>query len=80
MLGHGRRKFYELAELRKAPLAIEALRRIDELFAIEPEINGLSPDQRIAERRERPKSRGHALETWMRSAASSPPATRSPRR
>ena len=37
---HGRRKFFELAELQKAPIAIEAVSRIDELFAIEREING----------------------------------------
>lgn len=37
---HGRRKFFELAGLRKAPIAIEAVRRIDVLFAIECEING----------------------------------------
>ena len=47
---HGRRKLFELAELQKAPIAIEAVRRIDELFAIEREINGLSPDQRVAVR------------------------------
>lgn len=40
---HGRRKFFELAELQKAPIAIEAVRRIDELFAIEREINGNAP-------------------------------------
>ena len=38
---HGRRKFFELADLRKAPLAIEAVRRIDAIFAIEREINGV---------------------------------------
>jgi hypothetical protein len=30
---HGRRKFFELAELQKAPIAIGAVRRFDELFA-----------------------------------------------
>ena len=44
---HGRRKFYELAELQKAPIAIETVHRIDELFAIEREINGLSLEQRL---------------------------------
>ena len=44
---HGRRKFFELADLQKAPVAIEAVRRIDELFAIEREINGQPPDVRI---------------------------------
>src|SRR5258708_28610488 len=32
---HGRRKFFDLAKLTKAPIAIEAVRRIDELFEIE---------------------------------------------
>ena len=31
---HARRKFFELAELRKAPLAVEAVRRIDAIFVI----------------------------------------------
>ena len=38
---HARRKFFELARLNKAPIAIEAVERIDALFAIEREINGL---------------------------------------
>ena len=63
---HARRKFYELAELRKAPLAIEAVRSIDELFAIEREINGLSADQRLAARRQRSRPLTDVLETWMR--------------
>jgi transposase len=50
---HGRRKLYELARLAKMPIAIEAVRRIDELFAIEREINGLPPSRRVAVRRER---------------------------
>ena len=45
---HGRRQFFELADLRKAPLAIEAVRRIDEIFAIERAINGLSAGDRLA--------------------------------
>ncbi len=43
---HGRRKFFELADLQKAPIAIEAVRRIDEMFAIEREINGRSASYR----------------------------------
>jgi transposase len=50
---HGRRKFFELADLQKAPVAIEAVRRIDELFAIERGINGQPPDQRRAVRQDR---------------------------
>ena len=63
---HGRRKFFELAELQKAPLAIEAVRRIDEVFAIEREINGKPPDQRRAVRQQRSKPLVEALETWLR--------------
>ena len=32
---HGRRDFFDLARLAKAPIAVEIVRRIDELFAIE---------------------------------------------
>ena len=63
---HGRRKFFELAELQKAPVAIEAVRRIDELFAIEREINGQPPDQRRAIRQQRSKPLADALETWLK--------------
>jgi transposase len=63
---HGRRKLFELAELQKAPIAIEAVRRIDELFAIEREINGLSPDLRVAVRTLRSKPLVDDLEIWMR--------------
>jgi transposase len=47
---HGRRKFFELADLRKAPLAIEAVHRIDELFAVERTINGMPAGDRLAMR------------------------------
>jgi len=63
---HGRRKLFELAELQKAPIAIEAVKRIDALFAIEREINGLSPDQRLAVRRARSKPLVDDLEKWLR--------------
>src|SRR6185437_12327538 len=48
---HSRRKFFELADLRKAPLATEAVRRIDQLFAIEREINGVPTAERLLVRR-----------------------------
>jgi transposase len=63
---HARRKFFELADLQKAPVAIEAVRRIDELFAIEREINGRPADQRLAVRRERSKRLVDDLERWLR--------------
>jgi transposase len=63
---HGRRKFFELADLQKAPVAIEAVRRIDELFAIEREINGMTADERRTVRQARVKPLVDALETWLR--------------
>src|SRR5215210_7175200 len=43
---HGRRKFFDLARINKAPIAVEAVERIDVLFAIEREINGTTPHER----------------------------------
>jgi transposase len=63
---HGRRKFFVLADLKQAPLATEAVRRIDEIFAIEREINGGAPAQRHAVRQERIKPLVAALESWTR--------------
>ena len=63
---HGRRNFFELADLRKAPLAIEAVRRIDAIFAIEREINGLAADDRRAARRNRVAPLVGELADWMR--------------
>jgi transposase len=63
---HGRRKLYELARLAKMPIAIEAVRRIDELLAIERDINGLAPEQRVRARHERSKPLIEELERWLR--------------
>src|SRR2546428_69347 len=63
---HGRRKFFVLADLGKSPLALEAVRRIDEVFAIEREINGIAAEQRRAVREERIRPLIGELEGWMR--------------
>ena len=63
---HARRKFFDLARINKAPIAIEAIKRIDALFAIEREINGLSPDERRAVRNERSRPLVAELEIWLR--------------
>ena len=44
---HARHNFFDLVRLAKAPIAIEAVKRIDELFAIEREINGLPTQERL---------------------------------
>ncbi|WP_029006385.1 IS66 family transposase [Azorhizobium doebereinerae] len=74
---HSRRKFFELADIAAnkrrgpnappiPPLALEAVTRIDALFDIEREINGLSPAERLAVRVARSKPLVGELETWMR--------------
>src|SRR3954452_20428797 len=63
---HARRKFFEIAELKKAPIAIEAVRRIDALFAIESEIRGRSADERRAVRQARSRPLVEAFEPWLR--------------
>jgi transposase len=76
---HSRRKVFELADIEAAarkkargempnlvyPLAVEAVKRIDALFDIEREINGLSPAQRHAVRQERSLPLVTELERWM---------------
>jgi transposase len=63
---HARRKLFELAALSKAPIAAEAVRRIDELFTIEREINGKPAEERLAVREERAKPLVAGLEAWLR--------------
>jgi transposase len=63
---HARRKLFDLARLNKAPIAIEAVARIDALFAIEREIVGKPPQERRRVRQERSRARVEELETWLR--------------
>jgi transposase len=74
---HARRKFFELADIAASrrrgkdaspisPIALEAVKRIDVLFDIEREINGLSAEARLAVRQERSKPLIVDLEKWMR--------------
>jgi transposase len=63
---HGRRNFFKLARLAKAPLAIEAVRRIDAIFDLERTINGLPPEERPATRQDKTAPLVAELESWMR--------------
>jgi transposase len=63
---HSRRKFFDLARLTKAPVAAEAVKRIDVLFAVEREINGLAPQERLRVRQERSRPLIVELEAWLR--------------
>jgi transposase len=63
---HARRRFYELAQVAKAPIAADAVTRIDRLFAIEREINGHGAEARLTRRREQSAPILAELETWLR--------------
>ncbi len=63
---HARRKFFDLARINQAPIASEAVERIDALFALEREINGLAPQQRVGVRTEHSRPLVTTLEAWLR--------------
>ena len=76
---HSRRRFFELADIeamaRKkkkgknpkfiSPVSLEAVKRIDALFAIEREINGCPPEERKAVRQERSAPLVADLKTFL---------------
>ena len=63
---HGRRKLFKLAEVARAPLAAEAVRRIDAIFAAERTISGLPAAERLAVRQQQIAPPVAELEGWMR--------------
>jgi transposase len=65
---HVRRKHYDVHVATGAPLAKEALERMAELFAIEADINGRSPAERLAARQTQSVARLADLERFLRAA------------
>ena len=74
---HARRKFFVLADIAAnarrgktappiSPIAFEAVKRIDLLFDIERDINGLPTEERLAIRSERSAPLVAELEEWIR--------------
>ncbi len=71
---HARRNFFELADIARAardkkvvisPIALEAVKRIDAIFASERAINGKSEDERLCARQETIRPLIDDLHTWM---------------
>lgn len=62
---HARRKFFDVHEGTKSPIAAEALRRIGELYAIEAGINGRPADLRLEVRRDQAVPHLAALHAWL---------------
>jgi len=74
---HARRQFFELADIAAnarrgknaaaiSPIALEAVRRIDAIFAIERGINGATAAERLRIRGEQSAPLLVALEVWLR--------------
>jgi transposase len=75
---HARRKFFVLADIAAnakrgskaapiSPMALEAVKRIDALFDIEREINGLAAEQRLERRRQDSQPLAEELHNWLQS-------------
>lgn len=64
---HTRRKFYEIAEADGSPIAIEAVRRIAQIYAIEAQARGKPPTERLALRQASSRPVVDALRTWLES-------------
>lgn len=73
---HSRRKFFVLADIAAnakrgskaapiSPMALEAVKRIDALFDIEREINGLAAEQRLERRRQHSLPLAEELHDWL---------------
>ena len=62
---HVRRKFYDLKEAHKSPIATEAVERIAPLYGIEEEIRGRSPDERREVRDARSRPLLAAMHEWL---------------
>jgi transposase len=62
---HARRKFFDVARLNKAPIAVEAVKRIDALFEIERDINGKPPPERQRVRNEHSRPLVAELKVWL---------------
>ncbi|ANM13624.1 UNVERIFIED_ORG: transposase [Rhizobium aethiopicum] len=78
---HSRRKFFVLADIAAnatrgknatpiSPMALEAVKRIDALFDIEREINGLAADQRLERRRRDSLPLVDDLQAWLQTERS----------
>lgn len=70
-LAHIRRKFYDLVEAQRSPVATEAVRRIGELYAVEREIRGRSPDLRQQVRQARARPLLDSMQQWMQQSLAS---------
>ena len=62
---HARRHFYDIYVANRSPIAAEAIQRIGVLYAIEREIRGKMPAERVAVRQERAGPLLDQLHAWL---------------
>jgi transposase len=65
---HVRRKFFDLHQAHASPIATEAIERIGQLYGIENEIRGRSPDERQHVREIRSRPLLTSLHEWFKAA------------
>jgi hypothetical protein len=63
---HTRRKFYEIAQADASPIALEAVRRIGELYAVEMQIRGQPPVERQMVRDTGSRPLVEQLHAWLK--------------
>jgi transposase len=67
---HVRRKFHDLYQAHRSPIAKEALERIAQLYGIETEIRGRSPAERRQARQARSKPLLESMHAWLKATFS----------
>jgi transposase len=67
---HVRRKFHDLYQAHRSPVAQEALERIGQLYGIEKEIRGRSPAERREVREARSRPLLESLLVWLKATSS----------
>jgi transposase len=63
---HVRRKFHDLYQAHRSPIAKEALERIAQLYGIEQDIRGRSPAERKGVRQARSRPLLEAMHVWLK--------------
>jgi transposase len=66
---HVRRKFFDLDQAHASPVAREALSRIGQLYGIESEIRGRSPDERLQIRQVRTRPLLDQMHQWLQTTS-----------
>jgi len=64
-LAHARRKFDELAKAHVSPVAAQAIQRIARIYKVEARARSMTPDERLAYRREHAQPLWDELHAWL---------------